>query len=130
MAFKKAGSAIVDAVRPELEGFAKILADRLWGAKGPAWGTTLTEIEDIVVAVRDALGEKMLHNALQRQAAESAERPVEFRHCHRCGLPTDPREPEPRFVQTRGGGGDWQEPHEHGTRCRRAFSPSVEKPGD
>lgn len=128
MAFEKTCPAVVNEVRPELDGFAKILADRLWGAKGPAWGTTLTEIEDIVVAVRDALAEKMLHNALQRQAAGSAERPEEFLPCPGCGESTVPREAEPRLVQTRGGEAEWQEPHEHCRRCRRAFFPPVEEP--
>lgn len=128
MAFSKARSAVPDDVRPELDGFAKYLADRLWGAKGPAWGTSLTEIENLVVAVRDAMAEKMLHQALQRQAADSAERPPEFRDCPGCGQPAAARDPEPRLVRTRAGEAEWQEPREDCPRCRRAFFPSVEKP--
>jgi hypothetical protein len=129
MAFTKAQAAAVAEVRPELDGFAKFLADRIWGAKGPAWGTTLTEIEDIVVAVRDALTKTMLHQALQGQADGAAERPAAFHDCPSCGRPTATQDSEPRYVQTRGGDAEWQEPHEHCSRCRRAFFPSVQEFG-
>ena len=129
MAFTKTQAGAVDQVRPELVGFARFLAERIWGAKGPAWGTKLSEIEDIVVAVRDALTKAMLHQALQQQADGSTERPAEFRDCPSCGRPTATRDPEPRLVQTRGGEAEWQEPHEHCSRCRRAFFPSVQESG-
>jgi len=56
-----------------LEGVAKNLADRIWGPNGPAWGTTLTEVEDIVVSLQQILSEKMLQLALQRQADDDAQ---------------------------------------------------------
>jgi NADH pyrophosphatase NudC (nudix superfamily) len=130
MAFKKTSSATVNDVQPYLEGVAKNLADRIWGPKGPPWGTKLTELEDVVVAIREFLSEKMLEQAVKRQAAESLERSAEFRACPSCGGVTQQRDPEARLVKTRCGEAEWQEPHEYCPRCRRAFFPSVEKSGD
>jgi hypothetical protein len=107
---------------------AKNLVDRLYGPDGPPWGTKLTELEDIVVAVREALSEKMLAQALERQAA--TERPEAFQSCSGCGGPVEGRDPEPRIVQTRGGGAIWSEPQEYCRKCRQSFFPSVEESGD
>lgn len=45
-------------VQAYLEGVAKNLVDRLYGPQGPAWGTKMTELEDVVVAVRATLRKK------------------------------------------------------------------------
>jgi hypothetical protein len=129
MAFVKQASSVPDSVRPYLEGVAKNLADRLWGPNGPPWGTKLSVLEDIVVALREVLSEKMLHLALQRQADAQTDRPAEYRDCPSCNRPSEPREPEPRLVKTRGGEAEWKEPQTHCPRCRRAFFPSVQEPG-
>jgi hypothetical protein len=128
MARNRKSTPEVEKVRPYLEGVAKNLVDRLYGPKGPPWGTRLTELEDVVLAVRQALSEQMLQQALARQAAEP-ERPAEYQACPGCGQPSVPREPEPRLVQTRGGEAQWQEPHEYCRPCRQAFFPSEQKPG-
>jgi hypothetical protein len=130
MSFVKPPSSTPEDVRPYLEGVAKNLADRLWGPNGPVWGTTLTELETTVVTLRQILSEKLLNLALQRQATDPTERPAEFRNCPSCDGPTEPRDPEPRIVATRGGEAQWSEPETHCRRCRRAFFPSVQKPGD
>ncbi len=118
----------VDELRPELRAIAAQLADRIWGPHGPAWGTRLSELEQLVVAVREVISEGMLHEACQRQADQP--RPAEYQNCPVCGRATKPREPEPRLVHTLGGEAEWQEPKDECTRCRRAFFPSVEKLGD
>ena len=131
MAFTKQPTAAVDDVRSYLHGVAKHLAERIWGPRGPAWGTTLTELEDVVVAIRQILTERMLQQALQRQAADpAAERPPEFQCCPGCDGVVEPDDPEPRLVHTRGGEAEWQEPRDYCRRCRRAFFPSVQEPGD
>ena len=118
----------VEKVRPYLEGVAKNLVDRLYGPKGPPWGTRLTELEDVVLAVRECLSEQMLDQALQRQADDS-EPAAEYQRCPGCGRAVEPREPEPRIVQTRGGEAQWQEPQSYCRKCRQAFFPSEPKPG-
>ena len=132
MARTKKRSPEVDEVRVYLEGVAKNLADRLWGPRGPKWGTKLTELEDLVVDIREVLSAKMLELGLQRQAlTPPEERPPAFQQCAGCGQPTpvDPDEPcEPRLVQTRGGETQWQEPKHSCRTCRQAFFPSVQEP--
>jgi hypothetical protein len=133
MARTKKRTPQVEEVRPYLEGVAKNLADRLWGPKGPAWGTRLTQLEDLVVEIREVLSEKMLDVALERQAVlPVAERAVAFQSCSGCGQPAepDPEEPTlPRLVQTRGGEAEWQEPKHYCRTCRQAFFPSVQEFG-
>jgi hypothetical protein len=130
MARHKKGRPEVEQVQGYIEGVAKNLVDRLYGPDGPAWGTKLTELEDVVVAVREALSEKMLAQALERQAATNEQRPEEFQSCPSCGQPVTAKDSEPRLVQTRGGEAEWSEPHTHCHRCRRSFFPSVQESGD
>jgi hypothetical protein len=130
---KKPASPTVEALRPYLEGVAKKLADDLWGPAGPAWGTTLTEIEDVILETRDILARQVLQLGLQRQATTPAgQRPAEYRHCPACRgvLPAAAAEPPPRQVDTRAGAAHWQEPQTYCPRCRRAFFPSEQEPGD
>src|SRR5260370_4118443 len=68
MARKKKVPAAVEPVQAYIEGVAKNLVDRIYGPQGLPWGTKLTELEDAVIAVRDALSAKMLAQSLERQA--------------------------------------------------------------
>ncbi len=126
MARKKKRSPEVEEVRSYVEGVAKNLADRLWGPKGPRWGTKLSALEDLVVELREVLSEKMLELGLERQAAVVAEeRPWPFQGCPGCGRPFPEETPEPRVVHTRGGEAEWLEPKHYCRKCRQAFFPSV-----
>jgi hypothetical protein len=131
MARNKKRSPQVEETRPYIEGVAKNLADRIWGPRGPAWGTRMTELEDLVVEIREVLSEKMLELGLERQAGTPAEeRPAAFQQCSGCGqpIPADAAEPlEPRLVHTRGGEATWQEPKHYCHQCRQAFFPSVQE---
>ena len=97
--------------------------ERLSGSQGPAWGTRLTQREDVAVAVRAFLSAAMLEQALSRQARQE-HRPAEYQACPGCGPATQPQDPEPRMVQTRAGEAEWQEPHAYCRKCRQAFFPS------
>jgi hypothetical protein len=130
MARKKPSRPEVEAVRTYIEGVAKNLVDRLYGPDGPAWGTQLTELEDVALAVREALTEKMLAQALERQAATNEQRPEPYQNCPSCERPVTAEAPEPRLVQTRVGEAEWSEPQMHCRHCRRSFFPSVEESGD
>ena len=130
MARKKKNPAVVEQVQPYLEGVAKSLVDRIYGPDGPAWGTKMTELEDVVVAVRQALSESMLAKALDRQAQTAEQRPEPFRQCPGCEGPVHAKpDPEPRHVQTRGGEAVWAEPHCYCRQCRQAFFPSEQESG-
>ena len=90
----------------------------------------MTELEDVVVAVRQALSEKMLAQALERQAQTAEQRPEPFQKCPGCAGPVDAKpDPEPRNVLTRGGEAVWDEPHGYCRKCRQAFFPSAQEFG-
>jgi hypothetical protein len=90
MANGKKATAEVDKVRPYLEGVAKNLVDRLYGPDGLPWGAPLAELEDVVVPVREALSERMLAQALERQA-QAEQRPEVYQSCPSCAklIPRD-----------------------------------------
>jgi hypothetical protein len=129
MARTKKRTPQVEEVRPYVEGVAKNLVDKLYGPDGPAWGTKLTEVEDLFVAIREVLGEKMLADALARQAAGHANRPTPYRTCPGCRQPLACPDANERLVQTRAGEAAWAEPEGYCDRCRRSFFPSVQEPG-
>jgi len=127
---KKVLPAAVEQVQPYIEGVAKSLVDRIYGPKGLPWGTKLTELEDVVIAVREALSEKMLAQALERQAQTAEQRPEPFRKCAGCSGPVEDKpDAEPRNVETRAGEAEWDEPHCYCRKCRQAFFPSEQEPG-
>ena len=129
MSQPKKRTSQVDEVRPYVEGVAKSLIDRLYGPDGPAWGTSLTAIEDLLLEVRQVLSERMLDLAVARQAEALARQPDTVRVCPGCQQPLACDEANPRIVQTRAGEAAWSEPEGYCPRCRRAFFPSVPKPG-
>jgi hypothetical protein len=120
-----------EPVRPYLEGVAKSLVDRLYGANGPAWGTKLTALEETLKAVRQVLTEKMLDEALQRQANTVEERPVAWQRCPQCGkeVQRDPDKDDARLHQTDVGEAEWLEPATYCRPCRRSFFPSDQESG-
>src|SRR5438270_9487816 len=91
----------VEEVRPYVEGVAKNLIDKLYGPDGPAWGTKLTEIEDLLLSIREVLTQKMLADALARQAAAPA--PPPYRTCPGCRQPLACPGTQERIVETRAG---------------------------
>ena len=131
MARFQINTAPADPVRPYLEGVAKSLVDRLYGPHGPAWGTSLTALEDTIKAIRHVLSEKMLDDALQRQANTVDQRPADFQPCPKCGqgVARDPDADDHRIHQTDVGEAEWQEPAFNCRKCRRSFFPSDQELG-
>jgi hypothetical protein len=126
---KKVVPAVVQPVEPYLEGVAKCLVDRLYGPAGLPWGTKLEELVDTVDAVRKLLSEKMLAQALERQA-KSQVKPERFVQCSGCSGPVEDKpDAEPRNVETRVGEAEWDEPHCYCRKCRQAFFPSEQESG-
>jgi len=133
MARKQKRTKEVDNVRAYSEGVAKNLADKLYGPQGPAWGTKLTEIEDLCLDIREVLSEELLNLALKRQAAVHDQQTQEkFRACPGCQRPLDwgDQETQERILETGAGAAEWSEPEGYCRRCRRAFFPSVAQSGD
>ena len=119
----------VEELRPYVEGVAKNLVEKLYGSHGPAWGTKLTEIEDVLLEIREVLTEKMLDLTLAQQAAAADQRREPYRSCPGCQQPLPCNDTNPRLLQTRAGEAQWAEPEGYCDRCRRAFFPSVQGPG-
>ena len=126
---KSSGQA--EPLRHYLEGVAKKIADDLWGPKGPAWGTKLSDMENVALAAREIFSQKLLELGVARQSAALLEqRPEQAEACPDCQRPfAEPAQPWPRTMDTEGGEIHWQEPQEYCPRCRRAFFPSEPKPG-
>src|SRR3989442_13460479 len=101
MARSKTRTPKVEQVRPFLESVAKNLVDRLHGPDGPPWGTTLTDIEDLLLQLREVLTEPMLDSAIARQAQTLAQQPEAARTCPGCQQPLACGDANPRIVQTR-----------------------------
>src|SRR3954454_1898231 len=112
----------VENVRAYVEGVAKNLCDKLYGPEGPAWGTKLTEIEDVCVDIREILTEQMLAESLRRQAEASASSTSKT-SCPSCGEELNSTAKQPRRVTTRAGDAVWVEPEAYCRQCRRAFFP-------
>lgn len=129
MARSKKRTPMVEKVRPYVEGMANNLIDQVYGPDGPPWGTKLTEIEDLILAVREVFSEKMLDAALARQAASQDKAPVAARTCPGCQQPLACADSNERIMATRAGEAEWAEPEGYCRRCRRSFFPSVEEPG-
>src|SRR4051794_30012547 len=93
----------VEELRPYVEGVAKNLVAKLYGPEGPPWGTQLTEIEDLFLALREVLSEKMLADALARQAVAQANGPAPQRTCPGCQQLLACDDTNERIVATRAG---------------------------
>jgi hypothetical protein len=128
MARTKKHTPKVDFVRPYLEGVAKNLVDKLYGPDGPPDGTRLTDIENLLLELRAVLSQEMLDLALARQA-DAQRRSDDAHTCPSCQQPLACGDANPRSVQTRAGLAQWSEPQGYCRRCRRAFFPSVARPG-
>lgn len=116
-------SASVDAVRPYLEGVAKNLADKLYGPGGPPWGTKLTQIEDVLLELREVLTEEMLAQLLARQVAPDAPPATAAHPCPGCQRTLAGTGRQPRRLRTRVGVAEWSEPECYCPKCRQAFFP-------
>jgi hypothetical protein len=106
-----------------LEGVAKNLLHRFYGPDGPPWGTPLTRLEDLVLAVQAALAEHLFTLALARQADHLADAPDAYRQCPSCGQPLTYSATHARSTATRAGVARWAEPAAHCDDCRRDFFP-------
>jgi hypothetical protein len=129
MARAKKRTPQVEQLRPYLEGVGKNLTDKLYGPDGPAWGTKLSDIEAVLVELRNVLTEKVLAEALARQAATADQRPPSYRCCPGCQEPITCTDHNPRLVTTDAGEAQWSEPEGYCRRCRQAFFPSDPEPG-
>lgn len=74
-------------VRPVVAAAAKNLASHLWGAQGPAWGTSFASLEELTAQIAESLGSQLMHQALRRQAEQPP--PEHLQACPACKGPLD-----------------------------------------
>jgi hypothetical protein len=127
MARSKKRTQKTEEVRIYVEAVAKNLIDKLYGPAGPAWGTKLTEIEDLFLEIREVLSERMLAHALARQSAGQGQ--AAPARCPGCQQPVTCAPTNERVLETRAGDAEWAEPEGYCDRCRRSFFPSIQESG-
>jgi hypothetical protein len=111
-----------------LQGVAKQLIHRVYGPEGMPWGTEFADLEELAVQLGHAVSDRMIDQALARQADGV---PADADSCRSCGSALDPAGgTEPRAVATQVGTARWEEPRRYCPRCRAAFFPPVPGPGD
>ena len=122
-------NAAIAATRRQTADLAKQLL-RDCTAIGERVRSAPESIEALMLDIREVLTERMLAEALARQATAHQQRPDDDRPCPGCQQPLAYADTSPRIVQTRAGEAEWSEPEAYCSRCRRAFFPSVPEPGD
>jgi hypothetical protein len=113
----------VSEVDGYLKGVAKNLLEKFYGPDGPPWGTTLTQVEDLILALQQTLSQHCFTFALTRQAEQLADAPAACRQCPSCGQPLTCADSQPRSTLTRVGLARWGEPAGRCRHCRRDFFP-------
>jgi hypothetical protein len=120
----------VEKCRCLLQGLAKNLADRLYGAQGPPWGTSFAQLEGIALRLGHLVRQHFLHLVLSRQATAFLADPAPpLCRCPSCAGQTSERDPEPRILHSRAGDAEWLEPHRYCPKCRKAFFPQSQSLG-
>ena len=80
---------------------------------------TLSEIEDIVLKVRERIGAAVTQALVTHQAPQVVPGPV----CEGCGAEMHYKGLKKRRVVTRSGEIDWERPYYYCTTCRRGIFP-------
>lgn len=119
---------VLAELRIALEGTAKNFLHKVYGPDGMPWGTSFEELESAAVAIGNEMARHMVNQGLAQQAGSSPG--TAYQTCSQCGRPVLPGDTNPRIVQTRVGDVEWSEPEGYCDRCRKAFFPSVQEPGD
>jgi hypothetical protein len=110
-------------VRVYLSGVAKYLLDKLYGPAGPPWGTSLSELEDLLSDMQQQLAADFFALALNLQAQQHPHAAPEFHTCPSCQQVLPCSETQPRCTRTCVGLAEWNEPQAYCSRCRRSFFP-------
>jgi hypothetical protein len=106
-------------------GYGKILAGEAYGPSGPGLDVDLAGLEEIVVALQEALLKGFCEAATTGQASQLPT----VQACPECGVECPVELPEgndtSRPMQLRGGSFELAEPRCYCRSCRRSFFPSA-----
>lgn len=119
----------VEAQREELVQAARLLGENLsrrsFGERGPDLNVTLTDLEQFLRPLVQALA----GGFLAVSASEQAQRLAETLPCPTCGREC-PREEHKRTLTAAEGPLTWSEPVCHCEHCERSFFPSANRAED
>jgi hypothetical protein len=105
-------------IKAELLANAEAAIDELLNHAEDNPQPTLTEIEDIVLKVRQDLGQRMAQTLLDEQAEATAQHP-----CPTCGREMHLKGRKGKGLQTRVGSAALQRPYYYCSRCQRGLFP-------
>ena len=80
---------------------------------------SLSNIEDIALAVRAKVGQEVAQTLVREQAAVIVPGPK----CTKCGREMHYKGPKKRRIVSRSGEVDWERPYYYCEHCRRGFFP-------
>ncbi len=104
----------------KLQAKANELINRLLDWTDQTDQPDLSQIEDEVLALREELGESMLHAIL---AAQEAEQPAAVPSCPQCGQPLEAKGHRPHQTVTRVGEVTLSREYYYCPACQRGFFP-------
>lgn len=81
---------------------------------------TLTQIEDVALAVRSGVGQELTQRLLEQQASSPA---PALPTCPDCGQRMHPKGKKTRYLRTRSGDARMQRPYYYCAACRRGHFP-------
>src|SRR4051812_46568453 len=90
--------SLIDQIRQSLQGTAKNAMQKLWGAEGPPWGTSMDNLEELALQIGQVVSREVLQQSLQAQAHTPP--PAAATLCPCCGRPTSAKPPEPHVART------------------------------
>ena len=104
------------ALMAQAEAIAEELLDWTEKTQDP----TLTEIEDLVLQLRQRMGQRLTETALESQANAD---PLHFPACPQCQQPMQPKGPKTKKVLTATGEVDVVRSYFYCPRCAQGFFP-------
>ena len=113
----------MESVAVYLQGVAKYLLGKFYGADGPPWGTSLSRLEDLVFSVQQSLAREFFTLALNLQAQQSSLAPDSLLRCPSCRLEISCSDSQARSLISRVGVAAWREPAAYCSVCRRSYFP-------
>ena len=119
-----------EKLRAEIMAEAEELFDELMEWEEETHEPDLTQIEEIVLKLRERFGERLAQKVLMKQERRQ---PVEKVHCQKCGGEMESKGQKNKQVETRIGGLAIERAYYHCLRCKQGIFPpgsAVEDLGD
>ena len=110
----------IQDMEQELQARIKGLVEEALGRAGKKKALSLSEIEDIALAVRAKVGQEVARALVEQQGAISVPGPK----CEQCGREMHYKGLKKRRIVSRSGEVNWERAYYYCESCRRGFFPS------